>query len=480
MTVLPCRSPSLRYNLALRELFFQTHRRSLITQTPQILSFSSTLEKTLNLRALLQTRLQAQLYKTQHYCYWENPQQQAAILALGQVVQAQLPSPQRFSRAKQVSQGWFERSHQGGECQQAYAGVHCFLAFTFFGHTTASSSPLFAPATLFIPQLQIVARPHETLWVGNVKIDAESTWEETVAQFETLIAPLENPLSAVLTAPAAIAPVSAALTPTPESYASFTQAVQAVLQDIEQQQLTKLVLAHIIEQHYPQPISVGRTLTHLRQTHPDCYVFAFGNGNGYHFVGASPERLIHIREQLLTTDALAGSAPRGISTQDDRAIAQRLLTSEKENREHQAVSNYILHQLTKLGLTPQRLSRRLRRLTNIQHLWTPITAILPDHFHPLDVVAQLHPTPAVAGIPAAKACAKIQDYEDFDRSLYAAPLGWLTPQGESEFIVGIRSALIRENWVCLYGGAGIVAGSDPERERAEIQLKLQTMGQALE
>jgi menaquinone-specific isochorismate synthase len=82
-------------------------------------------------------------------------------------------------------------------------------------------------------------------------------------------------------------------------------------------------------------------------------------------------------------------------------------------------------------------------------------------------------------MPRDRACDYIQQYESFERSLYAAPLGWIDTQGNAEFVVGIRSALITGNHARLYGGAGIVAGSDPDRELAEVQLKLQALLQAL-
>jgi menaquinone-specific isochorismate synthase len=97
----------------------------------------------------------------------------------------------------------------------------------------------------------------------------------------------------------------------------------------------------------------------------------------------------------------------------------------------------------------------------------------------LQIVARLHPTPAVAGAATEIACGEIRCYESFERGLYAAPLGWIDSEGNCEFIVGIRSALIDGNHARLYAGAGIVAGSDPDKELAEIQLKLQALLKAL-
>jgi menaquinone-specific isochorismate synthase len=177
---------------------------------------------------------------------------------------------------------------------------------------------------------------------------------------------------------------------------------------------------------------------------------------------------------------LAGSAPRGKTTDEDAELANRLLTSEKERREHRVVIDFITQRLSQLGLHPEILSQpKLLQLLNIQHLWTPIQAQLPADVNPLEIVAQLHPTPAVAGAPTEIAQEEIRHYETFNRSLYAAPLGWIDSRGDSEFIVGIRSALIDDCRARLYAGAGIVAGSDPEKELAEIQLKLQALLKAL-
>jgi menaquinone-specific isochorismate synthase len=143
------------------------------------------------------------------------------------------------------------------------------------------------------------------------------------------------------------------------------------------------------------------------------------------------------------------------------------------------VLNFITQRLCQLGLLPQILAPRLRQLSNIQHLWTPISAVVPANIHPLKIVAQLHPTPAVAGAARDVACAEIRRYENFERGLYAAPLGWIDAKGNCEFIVGIRSALIDGDRARLYAGAGIVAGSDPDKEFAEVQLKLQALLKAL-
>ena len=217
----------------------------------------------------------------------------------------------------------------------------------------------------------------------------------------------------------------------------------------------------------------------MKQNHPDCYIFAVGNEAKEFFIGASPERLLAVHQNQLVSDALAGSAPRGKQVKEDQIFGNQLLNGEKEKREHQVVSDFIFNQLKKMNLNPQKSALKLLKLSNIQHLWTPIYAQLNSNIHPLEIIAQLHPTPAVAGEPMEIACQEIEKTENFERSLYASPIGWINYQGDCEFIVGIRSALIKHNQATLYAGAGIVLGSQPEQELKEIKLKFNALLQAL-
>ncbi|MEM8779146.1 MAG: isochorismate synthase, partial [Cyanobacteria bacterium P01_G01_bin.49] len=259
----------------------------------------------------------------------------------------------------------------------------------------------------------------------------------------------------------------------------FKVSVASILDSIQANHFNKLVLAHPLDLISPINFSVINCLNNLRNSHPDCYIFALNNGNKNYFIGASPERLISVRNQQLVTDALAGSAPRGKTNKEDNYLLHKLLKSSKERREHQVVIEFIIQRLINLGLTPQISPLKVLQLSNIQHLWTPIYTQLKSHIHPLEVVSQLHPTPAVSGFPTEVTCQEIQHYERFERGLYAAPLGWIDYDGNSEFIVGIRSALISDNHARLYAGAGIVEGSEPDKEFAEIQLKFQTLLKAL-
>ncbi|HLR32116.1 MAG TPA: chorismate-binding protein, partial [Fodinibius sp.] len=122
---------------------------------------------------------------------------------------------------------------------------------------------------------------------------------------------------------------------------------------------------------------------------------------------------------------------------------------------------------------------RIKKLSNVQHLHTPIRAHLKDDTDILPVIEQLHPTPAVGGYPRKDAMEYIRELEDFERGWYAGPVGWMTPSGSGEFAVAIRSGLLSEDEAHFFAGCGIVADSNPKEEWEETNLKLSPMLSAL-
>jgi menaquinone-specific isochorismate synthase len=362
-----------------------------------------------------------------------------------------------------------------GNTNQPFAGPHFFCSFSFFDENAQVDYP-FAAATVFLPRWQVACRSDRCVLVANIIIDESVNLEIILQNFWgklQTISLIKYSLHTKNNYRRRFSKQDVTATD------NFKQGVSSCLKLIRYNYLDKIVLAYALDISSGAPFNLFQSLNNLRRLHPDCYIFSTSNGKGQNFIGASPERLISIHNHQLTTDALAGSAPRGKTATEDADLANRLLSSEKERHEHWVVIDFITKRLYQLGIVPQLLPPRLRQLSNIQHLWTPIQAKVPVNVHPLQIVAELHPTPAVAGATRDIACEVIRRYESFERGLYAAPLGWVDYQGNSEFIVGIRSALIDGDRARLYAGAGIVAGSDPDKELAEIQLKLQALFKAL-
>lgn len=255
--------------------------------------------------------------------------------------------------------------------------------------------------------------------------------------------------------------------------------VQALARDIRRGKPVKAVLARQVRLQAHRPFTLSRVLQALLESYPNCSVFAFCRGSSC-FVGATPEWLVRLRERQLYSMALAGSAARGLTEEDDRHLAQALLQSQKERTEHALVLAAIQEALRDLCETLELPSEPgLLHLPTLQHLYTPVTGRIRAGYTVLDVVERLHPTPAVGGYPREAALQWLAGHEQLDRGWYAGPVGWIDPQGGGEFAVAIRSALVQGRKAWLFAGCGIMAESDPAREYEESWLKLQPMLRAL-
>jgi menaquinone-specific isochorismate synthase len=427
--------------------------------------------------------LQAIARPDQLHFYFEKPAQGEAIAAIDTAAALRLESPNRFEKSQEFIQSCLANTTSIGEVNLPFSGAHFFCAFTFFNENLGADSP-FPSASVFLPRWQIALKNQTSVVVANIPIDSEINVQDlTESLWRTFQAIRVTGLERFHSASFLDIAIDARKLFKKQDVADvnhFKSSVVKALSSIQEEKIHKIVLAHALDVISPIPFQLIPSINHLRTRHPDCNIFSTSNGKGQSFIGASPERLISIHNHELVTDALAGSAPRGKIASEDAELGNRLLTSEKERREHRVVIDFIRDRLSQIGLNPQILSQpQLLKLLNIQHLWTPIQAKVPAGVHPLEILAELHPTPAVAGVPSESAQKEICRYETFNRSLYAAPLGWVDRRGNSEFVVGIRSALIDGCRARLYAGAGIVAGSDPDKELAEIQLKLQALLKAL-
>lgn len=234
----------------------------------------------------------------------------------------------------------------------------------------------------------------------------------------------------------------------------------------------KVVLARIIEVHGSHPFYVDNVIEHLSQAYPTCKIFAVRPpGATSWFVGATPECLVRAKARSAYVDALAGTAAPSLS---DEAF----LASAKDRDEHQLVIDAIEHDLKPLGPLDVPTCPSVDRLPNVSHLRTPIRATL-QHGDFLDATQRLHPTPAVCGLPRKTAHAFIKAHEGLERGWYTGCVGWVDAQGDGEWDVALRCALIDGKDATIFSGAGIVAASQGHAEIEETRLKAQAMLGAL-
>jgi isochorismate synthase len=270
--------------------------------------------------------------------------------------------------------------------------------------------------------------------------------------------------------------------PSVDVYAAGVARAVSRMQDGE---LRKVVLARTIEVSAGHELDPRRLLHHLRAVDPQAYAFATPVGGERELraslVGASPELLVSRRGLEIRSNPLAGSAPRSGDPDEDGANASALARSSKDRQEHGIVVDAIAEALTpvcrELTWDPEPV---LRATANVWHLSTRFRGKLREPAPSvLELVAALHPTPAVCGTPRAEALELIRELEPFDRGRYAGAVGWIDAAGDGEWVIALRCAELEGDRATLYAGAGIVAASVPQAEVEETDRKFRAFLDAL-
>lgn len=255
------------------------------------------------------------------------------------------------------------------------------------------------------------------------------------------------------------------------TYGEWCNSVNSALKEITSHKIYKVVLARNVEAELEVVPSAEILLRTLEEQYPDCYTFAYKQNDSL-FFGATPEKLFKLTNQIIETEALAGSIKRGKDIWEDDLLASQLLNNPKDIAEHKSVLDFIVQNLSEFSAEIEYdPAVQIKKLNNIQHIWTPIKAKLESGKSIFEIIEKIYPTPAVCGYPKNSAIKLIEELETFDRGMYAGLIGWFNGR-DGEFAVAIRSALIKQNKLFAYAGCGIVEGSTPELEYKETELKL--------
>lgn len=253
---------------------------------------------------------------------------------------------------------------------------------------------------------------------------------------------------------------------------NWKEMLESALKSIEKGEFQKIVLSREVNLTLDREPNLSILLKQLSDRYPYCYVFAFRKGDSI-FFGASPERLAKFSNGYVEADALAGSIPRGKTLAEDRKLEEELLNSVKNLNEQKAVVDFIVQSFSSFSDDVEYERKPIiRKLPNIQHLWTPIKAKLRSGRPIFSFLKEVHPTPAICGAPWTAAMTTILAQENHQRGLFTGAIGWFNFNNEGEFAVAIRSALMKRNNIYAFAGCGIVEGSDPVTEFEETKLKL--------
>lgn len=407
--------------------------------------------------------------------YAEHPAEHSAIAGAEIAATIELAGPDRFAALQQFADSTFARTIAVGPVEAPFGGPHIFIAAAFAAQVEAGEP--FPAVLAFVPRWQVARAGDVTTAVANVPVAPDADLDALTQRVWRAHARF-GAFSLVGAAPRS--------TRQPREFSlgeafDYRTSVATAVRRIAAGEFEKIVLARAVDLQADAPLHPLQVLDGLRQRFPDCFSFSVANGRGDSFIGASPERLVRVSQGNLEADVLAGTSRRGVGAVDDATVGAALLASGKDRHEHEVVLASMRRRLEGLGLTVAHEGEpRLKKLANLQHLHTPVRARLAEGTRLLDALAVLHPTPAVGGSPRAAAVAAIRELEGFPRGLYAGALGWMNARGGGEFMVGIRSALVRGDRARVYAGAGIVAGSEPDKEFAETDLKFKALLDALQ
>ncbi len=262
------------------------------------------------------------------------------------------------------------------------------------------------------------------------------------------------------------------------NFPDWKKIVAASLDKIEKGELEKIVIARKTRLVTDQKFNGYSLLSELLSQAQAATVFSFEPSPEAIFMGATPETLYRRDGSKLHTDAIAGTSPRGETKEEDEMLRDELLSSAKEQREFLFVKQFIQTALEPLCNEMEwNAADSVIRAAHVQHIYNQLEATLKNGVSDHDLIATLHPTPALGGKPRSLALSLLAQLEPFQRGWYGSPIGYISSQ-EANIAVAIRSALIKENQIDLYAGTGIVIGSTPQKEWDELEHKIKTFTQA--
>jgi len=215
----------------------------------------------------------------------------------------------------------------------------------------------------------------------------------------------------------------------------------------------------------------------LRTVSPSPYMYFLDFGD-HQVVGASPELLVQVDQGSVATRPIAGTRHRGRDEDEDRSLASELLADEKERAEHIMLVDLARNDLGRVcipGSVNVGQLMQVERFSHVMHIVSDVTGTLRSDRSADDALWSTFPAGTLSGAPKIRAMEIIAELEADRRGPYGGAVGFLSPRGDLEFAITIRTAVIKDGMVHVQAGAGIVADSVPEREYEESMNKARAM-----
>ncbi len=219
----------------------------------------------------------------------------------------------------------------------------------------------------------------------------------------------------------------------------------------------------------------------LRQINPSPYLFYLDLGE-VALIGSSPEVLVRVEERTAELLPIAGTRPRGMTSEEDECLANELLADPKERAEHLMLVDLGRNDLGRVCVPGSvRVDRYayIERYSHVMHIVSAVSGKLMENARAMDVLQACFPAGTVSGAPKVRAMEIIDQLEPSQRGVYAGAVGYVDFSGNMDTCIAIRTMVARDHDVFIQAGAGIVADSDPKREYVETENKARALKQAL-
>ena len=267
----------------------------------------------------------------------------------------------------------------------------------------------------------------------------------------------------------------------------YEQAVRVAKEAIASGEAIQVVLARRQSIELPlgpsgRPLDGIELYRALRRVNPSPYLF-YVRMPGFEVVGASPELLLQVEGDRMTTHPLAGTRPRGATAAEDQLLAEQLQRDPKERAEHVMLVDLGRNDLGRVarpGTVTVTKYMEVERYSHVLHLVSHVEARLRRDVDTLDALRAVFPAGTLSGAPKVRAMQLIAAAERERRGLYGGAVGYLGYDGNLDTAITIRGAVLKDGLAHLHTGAGIVAGSIPEKEFEETEHKAAAVRRAID
>ena len=261
---------------------------------------------------------------------------------------------------------------------------------------------------------------------------------------------------------------------------AFKDAVARAKQYIFDGDIMQVVLSQRMAKPFDAaPLSLYRA---LRSLNPSPYMFYYDMGD-HHVVGASPEILVRLEDDIVTSRPIAGTRPRGKTREEDLELAEELLADPKEIAEHVQLMDLGRNDVGRVAQTGSvRVTDNMmiERYSHVMHIVSNVEGKLKPGLHAIDVLKAAFPAGTLSGAPKVRAMEIIDELEPSKRGIYGGAVGYLGFNGDMDLAIAIRTGVIKGGMLYSQAGAGIVADSVPENEWMETQNKARAVLRAAE